>query len=351
MRFELVRNLKGEEVLAKAVLDNEGKLLLKSGVKLTRSQANLLKQNGIFFVYVEDKNLEDIGPNKELSKFKETALKSMPGVFRGLCHSEGKAVEESLVSVDNLVEFIIRQGDINTNLYELNQYDDYTYIHCIDTGIMAVFLGKSLELSMEELKNLGISAMLHDIGKIKISDKIINKKGPLNPEEYEEIRKHPIYGYNILKDAGVKNIEILSAVIEHHEKVNGTGYPLAIKGNKITKFAKIISVCDVFTAVSANRSYRSRFSPNEAYEYVISGMGTSFDEEVIEKFRQTFAIYPLGCAVKLSNGIEGYVVKQNKFFADRPVVRVTYDHVTRKNIIPYEINLLDYKNIIVESVV
>lgn len=121
--------------------------------------------------------------------------------------------------------------------------------------------------------------------------------------------------------------------------------------DKISYWSKIVSVCDVYTAVSANRSYRPRFSPNEAYELVLSGANIMFDDKIVNAFRRTFAVYPLGCCVRLSNGTEGYVVKQNENFADKPIIRVLYDPVTKNPIQPYEIDLVEKINVVIESVV
>ncbi|NMM61989.1 HD-GYP domain-containing protein [Clostridium sp. P21] len=351
MRFELVRNLKGDEILGKTLFDGYGKVLLPSGTKLNTPYINRIKQSGFYYIYIEDKELDDIKEDKKIDQLKQSTIERLPNVFTNIMQGNKDTVEESFKIVEDLAGYIATEGDVNTNLYEISKYDNYTYIHCVDTAIMSIFLGRSLDLKIEDLTELGISAMLHDIGKIKISNEIINKKEPLTKQEFEEIKKHPVYGYRMLKEAGVDNKNILSAVVEHHERVNGKGYPLGISGDKVSDYAKIISVCDVFTALSANRSYRERYNPNEAYEYIISNGDIMFDTKIVEKFKENFFIYPLGCCVKLSNGIEGYVVKQNKYFPDRPVIRVNYDHITKEKINSYEIDLLTTFNTIIESLV
>lgn len=145
--------------------------------------------------------------------------------------------------------------------------------------------------------------------------------------------------------------EVIDGVFNHHERYDGSGYPRGLKGNEISQFGRIISICDVFTAVSANRSYRLRFKPNEAYELILSGSGSMFDPDFVDEFRNTFFIYPLGSCVRLSNGVEGYVVKQNKSFPDRPVIRVIYEKDKANSISPYEIDLLQHNDIIIEEVI
>jgi len=238
-----------------------------------------------------------------------------------------------------MVENISKSDIINTNLYEINCYDDYTYVHCLDTAIMSIFLGKSINLGPNIMRTIGLSAILHDIGKTKISSSIINKKGKLTPEEYNIVKQHPKLGYDSLRESGLKDTGILYGVLYHHERYDGKGYPSGLKGRDINYIAKIISVCDVYTAIAANRSYRSRFSPNEAYEYILGGAGTFFDPVIITKFKETFSIYPIGCPVKLSNGITGNVLRQNKNFPDRPVIKAEKEDLYNSKF-SYEIDLL-----------
>lgn len=350
MRFELVRNLKGDEILAKALFDGYGKILLPVGTKLNVSYINRIKQSGYCYIYIEDKELDDIKYDKNIEDLKQTTIKRLPNMFQNIIDGNRSFVRESLQVISELTDYIINEADINTNLYEIIKYDDYTYVHCVDTGIMALILGRALKLDKSSLKELGVSSILHDIGKIVVPGEIINKKGSLTKEEFEEVKKHTIYGYRILKNTGMVNGNVLAGVLEHHERVDGKGYPLGIKGDKINKFAKIISLCDVFTAISANRCYRSRFNPNEAYEYILSNVNSMFDEEVANSFKENFYIYPLGVRVRLSNGIEGYVIKQNKFFPDRPVIRVSSND-TVKSRPSYDMDLLNIVNVTIDSVV
>jgi HD-GYP domain-containing protein (c-di-GMP phosphodiesterase class II) len=216
---------------------------------------------------------------------------------------------------------------------------------------MATFLGISSKLNKWDLQEIGIGGILHDIGKTLIPTEILNKQGKLSDEEFNEIKKHPVYGGNLLK----KNVRIPDSIIkvveQHHERVDGKGYPYRLERKQISKFAKIVCVCDVYDAVSNDRCYRGKFSPNDAYELILSGNGTSFDEQIVADFKNTFAIYPLGSCVKLSNGEEGYVVSQNKGFPDRPMIRVLYDKDTRRPISFYEIDLLKNSNIVIQNIV
>lgn len=351
MKINFVRNLEPGSVVAKDVLNGEGKILVKEGTELTRANINFLRRNMVLYIYIEDSALEDINTDPKLDKLKQNTLAQMPSIFFNISSGDYMKSKESVETVENLIDYMIENESLNTNVYEIRSFDNYTYIHCLDTAIMAAFMGISMNYKSSKIRDLCISALFHDIGKIKISNEIINKNGKLTDKEFKEIKKHPLYGKEIIKNSPFSTDEIIRGVYEHHERIDGEGYPQGLKGSEISKFGKIISICDVFTAVSANRSYRKRFSPNEAYELILSGAGTKFDEELVQKFRNLFYIYPLGACVKLSNGVEGYVVRQNKYFADRPVIRVIYDAETKLPIHTYEIDLLDNTDIIIESII
>ncbi|MCH5138142.1 HD-GYP domain-containing protein [Clostridiaceae bacterium UIB06] len=352
MRLEFINRVQQNEVLGKSILTDEGHVLLRAGVRLTRAYINKLRELGVLYVYVEDERLDDVQVEDErLSELKQTTIRSMSHVMRNVHNCNGKQLKESLGNVREMIDYIIDVGDVNKSLYDIKTYDNYTYIHSLDTCIMATFLGMNSKIDEWGVKDLGIAAILHDIGKQDIPIKLLNKEGRLTDEEFDIIRKHPVYGSDMLK----KNISIPSSIIkvveQHHERVDGKGYPYGLTGNQISKHAKIVCICDVYDAVSNDRCYRKKFSPNDAYELILSGSGTSFDEELVMNFKNTFSIYPLGCCVRLSNGEEGYVINQNKGFPDRPVIRVLYDKSTKSPISFYEIDLLKTSNIVIQSVV
>lgn len=352
MRLEFIDRVNDDEVLSKNILTNDGKILLRAGVKLNRRYVVKLKELGVFFVYVEDERLDDVMVEDErLSELKQNTMRNMSKLINNIHSCNKRHVKESLGMIEELVDYIISMGDVNKSLYDIQTYDNYTYVHSLDTCIMSSFLGLSAGFNERELKDLAVGAILHDIGKLRISDSIIRKEGPLTQDELVEIKKHPEYGREILS----KNLSItdnaIKAVFEHHERIDGSGYPNNLRDNEISKFGKVVCICDVYDAVSNDRAYRQKFRPNEAYELILAGSGTAFDNNFVQAFRQTFAVYPLGCCVKLSNSVEGYVIRQNCNFPDRPILRILYDGSTKAPIQFYEIDLLEYPNVIIESIV
>jgi len=352
MRLEFINRVKVGEVLGKNIYASDGSIWLRTGVELTEKYISRLKELEVFYVYVEDARLDDVSIEDEmLNSLKAITMKNMSKIMQNVTSVDTKATTNSLSVVEDLVNYIIEMGDVNKSLYDIQTFDNYTYLHSIDTGIMAIFLGISMNLSEKELKELSIGAILHDIGKTRIDKNIIAKPGRLTKEEFEEIKNHPIYGKEILEKNFAMSNKILKAVEHHHERVDGNGYPYGLTNNQISKFAKIIGICDVYDSVSNDRCYRKKFNPSDAYELILAGCGNAFDEEVVKNFKRTFSVFPLGVCLKLSNGVEGYVIKQNRDFPDRPVIRVLYESETRLPIKFYEIDLLECHNIVVKSVI
>lgn len=352
MRLEFIDRLKGDEVLGKSILTNDGKVLLRAGVKLNSRYIVKLKRLGVFYVYVEDDRLDDVlVEDDRLAELKQNTMKHMSNILRNVYTCNKAGVIESISVVEDMVDYLIEMGDVNKSLYDIHTYDNYTFVHSLDTGIMASFLGISAGFNSRELKELAVGAILHDIGKTKIDYKIINKAGALTNEEYDEIKKHPLYGEEILKKIYTISDASIKAVVQHHERVDGRGYPYGLQSNQIGKFGKVVCICDVYDAVSNDRVYRKKFRPSEAYELILSGSGTAFDKKFVGDFKDTFAVFPLGCCVKLSTSEEGYVVRQNPGFPDRPIIRVLYDSATKRPIPFYEINLLDKINVTIEEIV
>lgn len=351
MRLELINNVKENEYLGKSILSSEGAVLLRAGVKLTSAYINKLRNLGVLYVYIEDQRLDDVEVEDErLFELKRVTLKSMSTVIKSIHDCNGRKLKDSLNSVENLVSYIIDSGDVNNSLYDIKTHDNYTYMHSLDTCIMSTFLGVSSNLDRWEMKDLAVGAILHDLGKTKIDNAIINKNGRLTDEEYAEMKMHTIYGGEMLrKNYAISDIAV-SIVEQHHERVDGTGYPYGLSGNAISKYAKIVCICDVYDAISNNRAYREKFRPNDAYELILSGSGTSFDEKIIRNFKNTFAIFPLGCRVKLSNGDEGYVIRQNKGFPDRPVIRIFQEELVNEFNNYIERDLLEVSNLVIESI-
>lgn len=327
MKTILVSSLKNNEKLSYDITDANGSILIKAGTIITQQHIKRLQDNGIYIIQLPDNNADMIKykeqlKDKYMENLKYSALENIPDAFDGILNNSKENLKPLKNDIFKMVDHVIREGSITTNLFEIKSFDDYTYVHCIDTCIMSIFLGSACGLKKSEINELALAAALHDIGKIKIPNNIINKASKLNDDEFDMIKKHPYYGQILVSDIPGISLSIRNAVGQHHERYDGKGYPKGLSHNHINFFARIISVCDVFTAVSANRSYRQRFQPNDAYELILTGSGSQFDPEIVKQFKDAFSIYPIGCSLRLSNGMSGVVIKQNLGFPDRPIVKI-----------------------------
>ena len=233
-----------------------------------------------------------------------------------------KEASKQISNVTNeLITSLYADDNILLKMHQLQSYDDYTYKHCLRVAMMSVTIGKSLDLPRKQMRDLCEAALLHDIGKRTIDVDIIRKPGRLTDDEFMAIKKHPQNGYLLLRKNGSYSEEILNAVLMHHEKYDGTGYPLGLKGNQITYLARIITVADVYDALTSNRPYRQPWSVAEAEEFMMGGANTHFDYDIITAFLAAFAPFPVGSKVILSDGRVGTVMSNNTNVL-RPVIRV-----------------------------
>ena len=223
--------------------------------------------------------------------------------------------------VNKALPDMIRNDDVLMRLTQLKKGDNYTFDHSLRVSILATMIGKWLGYSQEQLSELAQASLLFDIGKLKIPEFILNKPEKTRQEEFEIIKKHAQFGYSILlKTQGVTN-NIKYSALQHHERLDGTGYPLRLKSGQIHEFAKIIMVCDVFDAMTNKRPYRDGASPFEAAEYLYWNAGKTFDSKIVYILLKNLSVFYTGKKVLLSTGETGQIVYVDVNFPTRPVVQ------------------------------
>jgi putative nucleotidyltransferase with HDIG domain len=214
--------------------------------------------------------------------------------------------------VDEIAEVVYKNVDDSNHiakcLMEIRTMDEYTYTHCVNVSFYSMLIAKWLKLSPQIIKDVIRAGLLHDIGKVKISNEILNKKGKLSSQEFEVIKKHSLYGYELIKDIPELSEGVKQAVLSHHERMDGSGYPQGLTGSTIGLYAKIVAVADVYDAMTQNRIYKNKVSPFEAFE-MFSTIGLSaFDTDVLSIFLKHLSASYIGTNVLLSNGEKGEIV-------------------------------------------
>ncbi|MBB3108299.1 HD-GYP domain-containing protein (c-di-GMP phosphodiesterase class II) [Paenibacillus phyllosphaerae] len=334
--------------LAKKIYSEEGQVLLTEHSELTSKIIRRLSDFGVHFIYIEDPRTSDLQvPDLISEETRRKALSEIRTQFRQLMNRSNQRstapypyIAKPFREVMELVlDDLLESKDGLIMLMNMGIVDDYLYQHSLNVCIYSTMLGIASGYSRAELMNLGMGAMLHDVGKTQISVGVLKKPGSLTREEYEEMKRHAERGYLLLKDE--PNIPLLVAhcAFQHHERIDGSGYPRGIAGDNIHEYAKWIGLVDSYDAMTTMRVYRTPMLPHEAMEALYAGSGTMYEQRMLQCFRDKVAIYPIGVTVKLGSGEIGVVSRLNDLIPHRPVVRVLYDQEGQEVAVPYEVDL------------
>ncbi|MCR5815199.1 MAG: HD-GYP domain-containing protein [Desulfovibrio sp.] len=241
--------------------------------------------------------------------------------------------------MDGIISSVNRNADALTSLAKIKTYDEYTFAHCVNVSIFSVTFGRYLGLREENLHNLGLAGLFHDLGKMRVPPSILNAPRQLKPEEFAIMQKHARYGLEILSQ--IPNIPkaILAGVCDHHERYNGTGYPDKKKGSEISPFGCIISVCDVYDALSSKRVYKEAMPPSKALSIMFGMRGESWQPGLVEQFIKMLGIYPVGTPIGLTSGFKGVVTKSNPSAPLYPTVTICKDRNGQKIVPPSSVDL------------
>ena len=238
----------------------------------------------------------------------------------------GKNIESQKVKrvVNQMIDSIFRNLEALASLTRIKGYDEYTFVHSINVCILCLALGRHLNLSREEMQQLGIGALLHDAGKMKVPPHILNKRGKVTEEEYHEIKKHPLYTLEVLEKAeGIPDASIKMA-LQHHERYNGKGYPYGIPGDQISRFGQMVAIIDVYDAITSDRCYQMGIPPHEGIKKIYGWAKHDFSQVLVEKFIQSIGIYPMGTLVQLDTNEVGIVYSINRQKILRPKVLLIF---------------------------
>ncbi len=331
MRLVATSSVHPGAILAKAVLSDKGVVLVSDGVALSEKLLARLGDLGVTYIYVKDPRTDDIESGSSIdAAMKRKAVASIEETFtqikKGNKLSDSIIIEKSSKSFKKIIRDLVQQINDNKDLFgilaDVCTYDSYIFSHSLNVTLYSLAIGIELKLKPQELDMLGIGAILHDVGKMKVPSEILFKTGKLTEEEFAEIQKHAEAGFEILRRVHTLPLLAAHCAYQHHERLNGSGYPRRLVEEEIHLFAKIIAVADVFDAVTSNRVYRGAMLPHEGLEILYAGSGKQFDTAVVEAFRRSVAVYPAGMMIHLNDGRSGVVVRQNKGVSDRPVVRI-----------------------------
>ncbi|MEG6584061.1 HD-GYP domain-containing protein [Dendrosporobacter sp. 1207_IL3150] len=325
MRRILLDNISSRMKLAKPLYSSDGTVLFNAGTQMNAGITYQLKKLKVTYVYIEEDSAFDIDvPDVINEKTRVNAVASVKELFEKVRLGQNIDLNQIRKTVDLLVSELSKNKGM-VNFIDMRTVDDYLYSHSVNVCVLSIMAGISIGYDKECLNELGVGALLHDIGKLGVSPELLAKNGRFSQQEEDEIKEHPLIGFNIL-DKNPK-ISSLSAqcVMQHHERINGSGYPKGCKGDEINRYAQIVGIADVYDALVSGSCYRRATSVYEAIALIKKASGTCFNNELVQVFTDNIAVYPIGSVVRLSNKQIGVVVDVSRESKTKPVLRILLD--------------------------
>jgi len=312
MRYISIDEAKAGMLLGKPVYDAFSRILVAKQRPLTEEYIQKLKIRGYLGFYIEDEFSEGI-------EVKETISPELRN--RGVDALRKKNIDATMQVAKDIVGQILLSDTISLDMVDLRTFDDYTYRHSVNVAVLSTIIGMGMGLNQEQLNDVCVGAIFHDMGKLMIDGDIINKPGRLTKEEFRLIKMHPQLSLELLTNRWNVSIEAKEAILCHHENYDGSGYPRGLRKDEIPLYARIIHVADVYDALTSKRPYKDPYTPSESIEYLMGGCHILFDAEVVRAFLKWVPVYPKGVVVKLSDGRDAIVCENTKN-PIRPKVRL-----------------------------
>ncbi|MCK4585740.1 MAG: HD-GYP domain-containing protein [Gammaproteobacteria bacterium] len=228
--------------------------------------------------------------------------------------------EKARSLVAQLADQVIQSPDALVWLTHLKSRDEYTATHCINVCILALTFGRCMGLEDKELHQLGMGALLHDIGKMRVPDEILNKPGKLTKEEFRVMMEHPSKGNAMLREDHELDPASMHIVLHHHERLDGSGYPHGLGSEEIPVLTRISSIVDVYDAITSDRCYHDGIAPADAMDNLFKWSEGNFDVSLLERFIKCMGIFPIGSAVRLNTGDIGMIVATDAGHRLKPIV-------------------------------
>ncbi len=329
--------------IARDIVYEFGGVFLPRGSFLNKHKIDKLQELSFEYIYVYNESEKQIKENYERIQKGEYKYKyardHMQNIFKRTRNKKDIKYEE-IKELTYQVTTMGNDQDIISLLSKVREADLYTYSHSINVGMLAYMFGNWLELSNENIIKLTQAGFLHDIGKAYISDDILNKPGKLSDDEYEIMKKHSIYGYEMLKENKHISKETAQGVLTHHERYNGSGYPFNIKGKKIPFFGRILGIVDTFDAITAERIYKPGCSPFEAIKLFHEEIIGVFDYKLVQIFLNKIPNYFVKEEVKLNDGRSAEVIFINPRHPNKPIIKVGGNYIDLYNNFDIEIEKL-----------
>jgi HD-GYP domain-containing protein (c-di-GMP phosphodiesterase class II) len=309
------------------VMNNVGLVIIKANTPIQQEHLDLAKRhrintsdivldNGIVFATSAS------NPMSPINLMTRHVVDQSIRLFRSIEFNKEIPVAEIEKTILPTVNKISNDSNI-FNLFEaVRAKDDYTHQHNIGVGVLATLIGKWLKISGDDLTTLSLAAILHDVGKVKLPIDLLHKDGELTANEYKLIQQHTVLGYQMLRETPDLKPQIAAVALQHHEKEDGSGYPLGLKGNKIDLFSKIVAVADIFHAMSSNRPYHEPVPFHSIVKQMKQGIFGELEPQIVSVFLRNITRKLVGTQVVLMDGRFGEIVYINPHDDLKPMIKV-----------------------------
>lgn len=324
-------------------IDSSKGLDVPAGEKaITKEEIDAVVESELGQLAEDVPRMEPVSLAREITKAASICAKSKQAVMSmfneiRLGHAVDSASAKQLVA--EISDSVARNPGALISLARLKTADEYTYMHSVAVCALMVALARQLGLDESQTRLAGVAGLLHDLGKMSMPMDILNKPGKLTDQEFTVIRSHPVEGYRMLLASGQLDDAVLDAVLHHHEKSDGSGYPQGLKSEQISLFARMAAVCDVYDAITSNRPYKIGWDPADSLRKMAEWASGHFDATIFQAFVKSIGIYPIGSLLRLSSGRLGVVVEQGEKSLMTPRVKVFFSTQSGLRIVPEVVDL------------
>ncbi len=344
-----ISQVKPGMVLCDDIFEQNGVLLIGANTELTDAHIDFLKRKHIDEINILESTDTNVitKPNVKIQPVDmvndvEEKYRSTVTRFKSI-YTEFKlgwvpVYQEIDDAIEPLYEAILNDDYITRKMWQIHAYDDYTFDHSVRVSMISGLLAKWCGLNQAQIKDAALAGLLHDIGKCNIPDQILNKPSTLTIEEFKVMKTHAILGYILIKDIPNISYDVLLGVMQHHERVDGTGYPNGIKGNEINYLAKIVAVADVYCAMTQDWIYKVAMHPFEAMSFILEKCHSSLDFSMSKTFLANISHFYIGHRVELNNKQQGEIIMTYKDDPARPLVRIGEEYIDLRRHMDLEIS-------------
>lgn len=319
MRKVVLEDLKPGMKLYQPVFSADGTILIPGGTVLNSIQIALLDKAGLPGVFIGTDN-----PSETYNIISE----SNSSILLQLLYALEKEVREGKMSfmpfkepLFAIVDEVMRMANRLISPPAIRIHEAYIYGHAVNVTILSLLIGRTFRYELMKMRELAVCAMFHDMGMYLVPREILQKKGPLNQMEQRKMEEHTMLGFQFIQEFQDIPRSVPSIVYQHHERLDGSGYPRSLTGRNILEMSRIVGVADVYDAMTSERVYRNAFRPSQVVGYLKKNSGFLFDSSVVDALLKNVATYPEGSRVRLSNGHKAMVVSVNIQNGDRPIVQ------------------------------